>query len=205
MKVKSAFCSTLNRGSDWLAVNLQRSHTVSSGTSQFGRQRPLCLATLRLAPDPFGPVLVLISDPFKDYDEPKTRANQKCRSVSKAVTGYKRDHLWLPKFILNTRIKSKLFKDAFAGLKLASEWLDERVHPRMTALAQRPFIIISQVMCLLSGLALSPLEIVPFTSTLIGLAVTLLALGMLARDGLLLVVDCLPYLGIAWLIITLAP
>ncbi|MDG1531156.1 MAG: hypothetical protein P8Q99_07355, partial [Paracoccaceae bacterium] len=39
--------------------------------------------------DPFGPVFVLISYPFKDYDEPKTLTKQKCRSVSKAVTGYK--------------------------------------------------------------------------------------------------------------------
>jgi hypothetical protein len=42
-----------------------------------------------LSADPFGPVLVLISYPFKDYDEPKTLVKQNCRSVSKAVTGYR--------------------------------------------------------------------------------------------------------------------
>ena len=41
-----------------------------------------------LSADPFGPVFVLISYPFKDYDEPKTLAKQNCQSVSKAVTGY---------------------------------------------------------------------------------------------------------------------
>ena len=39
-----------------------------------------------LSANPFGPVFVLISYPFKDYDEPKILAKQNCRSVSKAVT-----------------------------------------------------------------------------------------------------------------------
>ena len=42
-----------------------------------------------LSADPFGPVFVLISYPFKDYDEPKTLVMQNCRAVSKALTGYK--------------------------------------------------------------------------------------------------------------------
>lgn len=33
----------------------------------------------------------IISCPFKDYDELKTLAKQNCRSVSKALTGYKHD------------------------------------------------------------------------------------------------------------------
>ena len=40
-----------------------------------------------LSVDPFGPVLVLTSYPLRDYDEPKTLAKQKRRSVSKALTG----------------------------------------------------------------------------------------------------------------------
>jgi adhesin transport system outer membrane protein len=46
-----------------------------------------------LSADPFGPVFVLISYPFKDYDEPKTLVKQNCRSVSKAVTRYNADPL----------------------------------------------------------------------------------------------------------------
>jgi hypothetical protein len=47
-----------------------------------------------LSADPFGPVLVLISYPFTDYDEPKTLVKQNCRSVSKAMTGYKLPDKW---------------------------------------------------------------------------------------------------------------
>ena len=46
-----------------------------------------------LSADPFGPVFVLISYHFKDYDEPKTLVKQNCRSVSKAVTRYNADPL----------------------------------------------------------------------------------------------------------------
>jgi hypothetical protein len=48
------------------------------------------------------------------------------------------------------------------------------------------------------------LEFVPFTSSIIGVGVALLALGILTRDGLLTIIGMLPYAIVGWLIVRAA-
>jgi hypothetical protein len=53
----------------------------------------------------------------------------------------------------------------------------------------------------MSGLMMPVLEFVPFSSTTLGIGVTLLALGMLTRDGAVTLVGLVPYALIIWLIV----
>lgn len=112
-----------------------------------------------------------------------------------------RDKIWLPEKILNMQVKSTRLRAAFKRIAPFSKWLDRRAHNRLTFLTQQPIVIIPQALCVLSGLVIPFLELIPFSSSLMGLAVSLLAFGMLARDGFILLVACIPYIGIGWLII----
>lgn len=115
----------------------------------------------------------------------------------------RRNHVWLPQRLLTLQTKSARMRRALHWVEPATVWLDERAQTRLTILARPPFVVIPQIMCLLSGLALPALEFVPFSSTLVGMAVALLALGMLARDGIILLIGCLPYVAVGWLIYTI--
>jgi hypothetical protein len=55
---------------------------------------------------------------------------------------------------------------------------------------------VPQTLCLVSGLTMPLLELVPFTSLIVASGVFLLALSMLVRDGLLFLLALLPYAGL---------
>ena len=115
----------------------------------------------------------------------------------------RRDHIWLPGWILNLRATSARVQTAFERLRPIMAWLDAHTHTRLTVFVHRPLIFVPQMLCALSGLVMPFLELVPFSSTLIGVAVALLALGMLVRDGLIVAVALVPYLGAVCLFLRL--
>lgn len=113
----------------------------------------------------------------------------------------RRDQLWLPKWLLRRKLNSARIRSVFHRLRPALAWLDARTHARLTAFVHRPLIFIPQILCVLSGLAMPFLEFVPFSSSLVGGAVALLAFGMLARDGLFVMLGLSLYLGPVWLVL----
>jgi hypothetical protein len=93
---------------------------------------------------------------------------------------------WLPKKILDRQLDtSKLVPALERGVQIVSR-LDRFLKPRMTGLTS------SAVANRLNGLAIAlagvllmfPLGFVPFSNTLPGIAILLLATGMIQRDGL---------------------
>ncbi|MEX3017044.1 exopolysaccharide biosynthesis protein [Gymnodinialimonas hymeniacidonis] len=113
----------------------------------------------------------------------------------------RRRHLWLPNFILSRRISGEKLRAAFNCIRPTAVWIDARTAKRLRLLSRRPLIFIPQLICLLSGLLMPFLEFVPFSSSVAGLGVAILALGMLARDGVVILLGLLPYAGVAWLIL----
>ena len=70
-------------------------------------------------------------------------------------------------------------------LRRPADVVDRHTHPRLGLISgplARRFL---GVICLLLGAAMPLLELVPFTSSVAAAAVALLALAMLAQDGLL--------------------
>jgi len=113
---------------------------------------------------------------------------------------FRRRSLWLPSWILQRQVRGELVSAAFTRIRPAAVWAVRHTAVRFRALVSQPFVLIPQILCLLSGLMMPPLEFVPFSSSLLGLGVSLLALGMLTRDGVLTVIGLLPYGGVAWLV-----
>lgn len=96
-----------------------------------------------------------------------------------------RNHLWLPKWILKRKVSSRKFRDALDHLRKPAAWIDRHTHPQFTVLVSDPARRVLQFACMVCGAAMPMLEIVPFTSSLLGLAVSLFATALVTRDGLL--------------------
>lgn len=111
-----------------------------------------------------------------------------------------REHLWLPRWVLNFRANRARVRAAFGKLHPLVGWLDRRTKTRLTVLTHRPLVFIPQLLCVISGLILPLMEFIPFSSSMIGLAVTLLGIGIFARDGVILVLALLPYVIIGGLV-----
>jgi hypothetical protein len=117
----------------------------------------------------------------------------------------RRDHLWLPRWITSRSIAAGRVQSAMKYLQPAANWLDARTRRRLAALVRPPFVSILQLCCLLCGAVMPLLEIVPFTSTILGAAVTLFALAMLVKDGLLAVLAFGAIAGAVALVVGLIP
>ncbi|OCX66974.1 exopolysaccharide synthesis protein [Thioclava sp. SK-1] len=106
-----------------------------------------------------------------------------------------RQHLWLPRWITSRRLTGEKLRAAIHKLRKPATWVDHRVKERLIIFTHRPFRWITQSCILLCGLVMPVLELVPFTSSIMGFAVTLMALSLLVRDGLIAV------LGLAFVVL----
>lgn len=114
----------------------------------------------------------------------------------------RRRHLWLPDWVLRREVKGDVVCRAFQALYPVARWVDARTDRRMRIFVHRPLIFIPQLMCVVSGAIMPVLEFVPFSSSVLGVGVALLALGMLTRDGFVIVLGLIPYGLVGWLITT---
>lgn len=105
----------------------------------------------------------------------------------------RRDHLWLPRWILDREVKGRIVVRAFGYVRPVARWLDARTNRRLVLLVRPPFVFVPQLICLLSGIFMPILEFVPFSSSIVGMSVAILALGMVSRDGLVLLLGLVPY------------
>ena len=95
-----------------------------------------------------------------------------------------RKHLWLPDALMNLKIDGPKARKAVRKMRGVGNWIDKHSKHRLGVFMTAPMRKWLQLLCMLCGLAMPFLEIVPFSSSLLGSAVTLLATAMLARDGL---------------------
>ena len=92
---------------------------------------------------------------------------------------------WLPQRLMDRRVRTENLARAFEhGSKLVAR-LERFLHPRLSALTRSGGVNrFNGLMVVVAGLLLMvPLGFVPFSSTLPGLAILFLAVGMLQKDG----------------------
>ena len=95
-----------------------------------------------------------------------------------------RRNVWLPGFLTRRRVDGKRLSEAVDWLRRPVGWIERHTRRRLPALVNPPFDRLLMGLCLLCGLAMPVLELVPFTSSLMALAVVLMSLTLLVRDGL---------------------
>lgn len=99
-----------------------------------------------------------------------------------------RNYLWLPSFLSNRSLPARNTQKATRTLRSLAAWMDRRFKRRLQSLLTPPFLRVLQGICLLCGLIMPFLEVLPFTSSILGGVVALLALSMLTGDGLIALV-----------------
>lgn len=98
-----------------------------------------------------------------------------------------RDTLWLPEFLLRRRISGRRGRAALDRLRGVADWIDGHTERRLTPLTAAPMRRLVPLFCFVCGMIMPLLELVPFSSSLLGLAVLSMCTALLVRDGLVLV------------------
>lgn len=112
----------------------------------------------------------------------------------------RRRSLWLPGWMTRRKVNAERVRTAFTKLRPTMEWIEARTRQRFTALVHAPFNLVTQGLCFVSGAMMPLLEFIPFSSSVVGIGVVFLTLGMLTRDGLLALIALVPYAAGAALI-----
>lgn len=92
---------------------------------------------------------------------------------------------WLPRRILDRPLATAPLRQAFQAQARMVARFERFIRPRLTVLTASPALnVVHGLALVLAGLLLMlPLGLVPFSNTLPGIAVLLLSLGILERDG----------------------
>ncbi|MES2860066.1 MAG: exopolysaccharide biosynthesis protein [Pseudomonadota bacterium] len=94
-----------------------------------------------------------------------------------------REEPWLPRWVLNLRAKGAWLKAMadFAETRLG--WVDRLSRPRLTAFASGAGEKMAAVFMILATLTI----VLPFTNTIPSIALALLSVGLIQRDGLFVI------------------
>ena len=144
------------------------------------------------------PALVLIS-PLSIIPGVPTSVGV-CTVLVAGQIAWGREQLWLPKWLAERRLPSKHGERLLNFLKPVSEKVDAVAKPRWQGLMDGPLRRVGAAMCMLIGLVMPAMEVVPFTSTWAGVIVSTYGLAITARDGLLGVV----WIGLVAAVVSIA-
>jgi hypothetical protein len=97
-----------------------------------------------------------------------------------------RESFWLPGWLLKRSLSRQKFDKGIQFMKKPARWIDGLLRVRLPWLTGYIGIRVTALVCLLIALAMPPMEFIPFSANGAGLALTLLGLGLVARDGLAL-------------------
>ncbi|MEM8850571.1 MAG: exopolysaccharide biosynthesis protein [Pseudomonadota bacterium] len=103
-----------------------------------------------------------------------------------------RRSLWLPGWLSRRALPAARVADGMRRVRPAAGWVDRRTRRRLALLTIPPLSWSVALACAACGLAMPFLELVPMSATLLGATVMLMALGLLVRDGLMILLAPLP-------------
>lgn len=115
-----------------------------------------------------------------------------------------REHLWLPQFVVKRSLEGKRAREAIDKLHGVASWLDNHSRDRFQPLLRWPGRKLIQTLCLFCGAAMPFLEIVPFSSSILGTAVLLFATSLLLKDGIFAVFGLVAMSSAAAVLLTVA-
>lgn len=113
--------------------------------------------------------------------------------ASQIVIG--RDHLWLPKWMLDRSVKSSKLDKPLRFLRKPAKWIDTLTRPRLRALVGGPAARVVAGICLLLAAVMPLMEVVPFSANAAGLVLVVFGLALIASDGLMALVGAVVTLG----------
>ncbi len=97
-----------------------------------------------------------------------------------------RRQIWLPRWLQERSVDREKLDKAISWLRRPSRWLDRLMRPRLERFTGRTGTIASSAMCALIAVAMPFMEFVPFSANGAGAALTAHGLGLVTRDGLVM-------------------
>jgi len=113
----------------------------------------------------------------------------------------RRDSVWLPKWLLDRSVNQGKLHKALGWLRKPSRFVDRLTRPRLTMVFRGPGQIGLAVVCLGVGAVMPLLEAIPFSANAAGIALTLLGLSLISRDGALALAGIAVTVGAFWLVL----
>ncbi|HEY8617467.1 exopolysaccharide biosynthesis protein [Phenylobacterium sp.] len=99
-----------------------------------------------------------------------------------------RKTIWIPRFLEKLSVKAERVKKTVQVTEKPARAVDRLVKPRLQGLT-KPFADrIVALVCVLVALCVPPLELLPFAAFIPSLAIATFGLGLIARDGLLVLI-----------------
>lgn len=99
-----------------------------------------------------------------------------------------RTSFWLPGWLLRRNISRTTFDKALPYMKKPAGWIDRLLRVRLPWLTGYWGSRLTALTGIAIALAMPPMEFIPFSANGAGLALLLLGLGLVARDGLVLLI-----------------
>ncbi len=96
--------------------------------------------------------------------------------------------VWMPKLIGRRTIAGERLAKAIRFARRPAAWMDRVARPRLPLFLGSVGIRAAAVMCIAIAFAIPPLELVPFGVAAPAAAITAFGLGLIARDGLLILI-----------------
>lgn len=99
-----------------------------------------------------------------------------------------RDHIWVPKWILQRSAPSSKLRQATGKLGSVAGKVDKVAHSRLEQFASGVGLKIAAAIIIALCLTVPPFEVVPFASTGPMLAIDVICLAIMVRDGLAMLI-----------------
>ncbi len=93
--------------------------------------------------------------------------------------------LWLPGFITRRKTNGTKLCEGLEKVRGIAAFLDRHTHERLGLLVRGPGEKLLFVFCLMGGLMMPFLEIIPFSASLVAACITLISVSILTLDGLI--------------------
>jgi hypothetical protein len=107
--------------------------------------------------------------------------------------------IWLPRGALQAQLARDAVLGGIEKSRGVANRIDGLLQPRLTFLSGPPFVNLVALLCVGAALITFPLGVIPFAPLAPGLAVVFFGLGMVARDGLWLLLGTAFLSGAIWL------
>lgn len=118
-----------------------------------------------------------------------------CVAVVAAQLLFGRDHIWVPGWIADRSVGSKKLNKATDKLEGPADKLDGIAKERFEVLTEGPALQVAGGIIILLCLLVPPLEVLPWASAGPMLAISVICLAILVRDGLAMLVAYLVAAG----------
>jgi hypothetical protein len=96
-----------------------------------------------------------------------------------------RERVWLPRFVRRRGFARRRLETAVGFLRRPVGWVEPLMRPRLRFAAEGAGSYVALLVCLLVTAVMPVMEFLPIMASVAAVAITLIAIGLLVRDGLL--------------------